>query len=334
MKRNGVGMSGPGAWLRRFAWGLALGAALVAGPGWAEPVTIRLGYSTAAEEQLWLLLAKPEIGTQYGKAYTIDGTRFTSSDKRMQAFAAGAFDIGSGSAGGALFAAVDGIPMKLIASLSRESKRGDFSTSFLALPGSPVGGIKDLKGRTVSVNGFSTAGELWLRAALERNGLSETDVTVVPISFAAMGESLKSGKIDVGEFPQPFAAMAEKSMNAKTVFTAKDGAPFDEELIVMLAQPDFLKANPEAVRAFLADLKLATQFYLDHPQEARQILIDKKFVRVAPELYLPMKDYYRDPTMRVDAEALKQEQELQIKNGFQQKRADIDAMVDNSYLPQ
>jgi ABC-type nitrate/sulfonate/bicarbonate transport system substrate-binding protein len=319
------------------AWhllGLALLAMTWLGTARADPVTIRLGYSTAAEEQLWLLLAKPDIGSNFGKAYTIDGTRFPGSDKRMQAFAAGAIDIGSGSAGGTLFAAVEGIPMRLIASLSRESPKGDFSTSFLVMADSPIKTIEDLKGRTVSVNGFSTAGELWLRAALERHGLHEQDVTVVPIAFPAMAESLKSGRIDCGEFPQPFAAMAEKDMKLRTLFTAKEGAPFDEELIVLMAQPAFLAAHPEAVRAFLADLHAATLFYLAHPQEARQILIDKKYIRVPADVYLTMKDYYRDPSMRVDAEALKRDQDLQIKAGFQKQAVDVDKLVDNSYLPQ
>ena len=33
----------------------------------ADPLKIRLGYGVAAEEQLWLLLAKPDIGTHYGR---------------------------------------------------------------------------------------------------------------------------------------------------------------------------------------------------------------------------------------------------------------------------
>jgi len=317
----------------RRAW-MACWVLLWAGLAHADPVGIRLGYSTAGEEPLWLLLAKPELGANYGKAYSLEPTHFAGSDKRMQAFAAGAIDIGSGSGGGALFAAADGITMKLVASLSRESTKGDFTTSFLVLADSPIKTIADLKGKTVSVNGFSTAGELWLRTALERHGMSETDVTVVPIAFPAMGQSLKSGRIDVGEFPQPFAALAAKDMKVRTLFTSKEGAPFDEELIVLMAQPSFLAQHPEAVRAFLADLQSATLFYVEHPVEARQILLDKKFVRVPADVYLPMRDYYHSPSIKVDAEALKNEQALQIKVGFQQKPVDIDTLVDNSFAPQ
>ena len=46
-----------------------------------------------------------------------------------------------------------------------------------------------------------------------------------------------------------------------------------------------------------------------------------------------MNDYYRDPTLKPDVEALVQMQEFMIKAGFQTKRADMRAIVDASYLP-
>ena len=47
-----------------------------------------------------------------------------------------------------------------------------------------------------------------------------------------------------------------------------------------------------------------------------------------------MQDYYRDPSLRPDVEALVKMQEFQIKAGFQNKSADMRALVDTSYLPQ
>jgi len=299
----------------------------------AAPLTIRLGYSLAAEEQEWLLMAKPELGKNYGKLYTLDATRFTGSSKRAEAFAAGAIDLAASAATGVLFAAAEGVESKIIASISKESLHRGFNTAFIALESSPINKIEDLKGKTVAVNGFSTSGELWLRAALEKHGLTEKDITIVPVSFPAVAESLRSGRIDVGEAPQPFYAMAAKELKVKTIFTSKDGVPFDEELVVLVGHDAFLKAHAAAIRGFLADLQAATKFYLDHPKEARQILIDKKFVRVPPDVYLDMKDYDRDPKLRVNVEALKKMQDLQISAGFQKKKTDIDSLVDLSYLP-
>ncbi len=76
------------------------------------------------------------------------------------------------------------------------------------------------------------------------------------------------------------------------------------------------------------------QFYLEKPREARQLLIDARMVRVNSEVYMAMKDYYRDPTLRIDADALENMQRFQIEAGFQRKRADVRSLVDLSYLPQ
>ena len=298
----------------------------------AEPVTMRLGYGPAAEEQVWLLIAKPELGKNQGKVYKLDATRFPGSDKRAQAFAAGAIDLSQGSATGVMNAAAEGVPSKIIGSITRESKRG-FSTSFYVPDQSPIKSVPDMKGKIVAVNGFETAGHLWLRAALEKHGMTDKDVTIAPVPFPAMQEALRSGKIDVGEFPQPFAALLEKQAKVRKLFDAKYGLPFDEELIVIAGRDEFLKKHAEAVKAFLSDVKDATRFYLDKPREARQILIDAKMVRVSADVYLDMHDYYRDPSLRPDVAALKKVQEFQIKAGFQRKPIAIDALVDTSYLP-
>jgi ABC-type nitrate/sulfonate/bicarbonate transport system substrate-binding protein len=298
----------------------------------AEPLKIRIGYGVAAEEQLWLLIAKPDIGAHYGKDYTIDGTRFSGSDKRAQAFEAGAIDIASSSANGVIFAAAEGVKGKMIASISRESQRG-YSTSFYALASTPIKTVADLKGKTIAVNGFETSGHLWLKTALAKAGLTESDVTIVPIPFPAMAESLRSGKIDVGEFPQPFDALLHKEMQVSKIFSAKDAIPSDEELIVLVAKDDFLKANAAGVKAFLDDLHAATKLYLEHGQEARQILLDTKMVRVPADVFLGMQDYYRDPALHAEVKTLEAMQESQFNAGFQSKKADINQVVDLSYLP-
>jgi len=321
--------------IKRLLQGIAsvfAAAVVLASSVQADPIKLRLGYGVAAEEQLWLLIAKPDIGTHYGKDYTIDGTRFTGSDKRAQAFEAGAIDLASSSANGVIFAAAEGVTGKIIASISRESRRG-YSTTFYAMAGSPIKTVRDLKGKTVAVNGFSTSGHLWLKTALEKAGLAEGDVTIVPITFSAMAESLRSGKIDVGEFPQPFDALLRNEAQVTRIFSAKDAIPSDEELIVLVGKDAFLKANATAIRAFLEDLSAATKFYLEKPKEARQILLDAKMVRVPANVFLGMDDYYRDPAMRAEVKTLEEMQEYQFNANFQKKKADIQQLVDMSYLP-
>jgi len=257
--------------------------------------------------------------------------RFQSSTQRSQAFEANAIDLASSGAVGVLFAAAEGVTGKVIASLARESPRG-FATSYYVKADSPIKTVPDAKGKIVGINGFATDGQLWLKTALERHNLSDSDVTIIPVPFPAMAEALNAGKVDVGEFPQPFADMLEKDMRVRKLFDSQYGMPFEQELILLLGKDAFLKQNGAAIRGLLEDLQASTRFYLEKPREARQMILDAKAVRLSPDIYLNMKDYYRDPTLRPDAAAMERVQEVMIKTGFTKKRADIPAMVDLSYL--
>jgi ABC-type nitrate/sulfonate/bicarbonate transport system substrate-binding protein len=310
-----------------------LGSACFAGLSWAaDPPTLRIGYGSAAEEQLYLLLAKPDIGKNYGNTYKLEASRFQSSTQRAQAFEANAIDLASSGAVGVLFAAAEGVTGKVIASLARESPRG-FATSYYVKADSLIKTVPDAKGKIVGINGFATDGQLWLKTALERHNLSDFDVTITPVPFPAMAEALKAGKVDVGEFPQPFADMLEKEMKVRKLFDSQYGMPFEQELIVLLGKDAFLKQYAAAIRGLLEDLQTSTRFYLERPREARQMILDAKALRLSPDIYLNMKDYYRDPTLRPDAAALERVQEVMIKTGFTKKRADIPAIVDVIYLP-
>lgn len=323
---------------RRFVTHAIIATAILASLGLAsasraaDPPTLRIGYGSAAEEQLYVLLAKPELGKNHGKAYKLDASRFQSSTQRSQAFEANAIDLASSGAVGVMFAAAEGVTGKVIASLARESPRG-FATAYYVKAESPIKTVADAKGKIVGINGFSTDGQLWLRTALERHNLTDSQVTIAPVPFPAMAEALRSGKVDIGEFPQPFADMLEKEMKVRKLFDSQYGMPFEQELILLLGKDAFLKQNAAAIRGLLEDLQATTRFYLERPREARQLILDAKIIRLTPDIYLGMKDYYREPTLRPDAASLERVQEIMLKSGFSKKRADIAAMVDASYLP-
>jgi sulfonate transport system substrate-binding protein len=310
---------------------LALSFVLPGAIAEAQPLNIRLGNSSAAEEPLTLLLAKPELGTHYGKSYVLAPTRFAAADVRFQALEADAVDVVSMTAQFAISAASE-VNLKAIASISQESAAG-FQTFFAVMDNSPIRGPADVKGKTIGINGFQGAGQLWALNMLAKYGIGERDVTWANVSLPAMAESLRAGKIDVAMFAQPFAAMAEKDMKIRKIFSSKDAIPFDEELMVIVVKPQYLEKNAGAMRDFLADLKATTRYYNENTLAARQILLDTKKVGTAPDLYLSLNDYAHRPSMEINAGSMEKMQELLLRAGFQLKTTDLKKLVDNSYLP-
>ena len=302
---------------------------------WAEPVEIRLGHGFAAEETLWLMAAKPDVTPNQGKVYRLKMTPFRANDERLKAFLAGELDGGTVTGFSALHARAQGVPVTLVASISRESSQG-FSTTFLTLDESPIRSARDLKGKTVGIVDFKSSTDLWGREAVRKAGLDpNTDVKFVVIPFPAQGTALRTKKIDAGVFPQPFYAIEMEKGGLRPLFSGREVVPFDIELIDLFLRREFLDKHPDVARAFLADLVKATDYYTRNPGEARKALIDAKFVRVPAPTYLGMKDYYRAPDCRVDAKTLAELQETLAQAGWLEVKSKVrmEDLVDNSYLP-
>jgi ABC-type nitrate/sulfonate/bicarbonate transport system substrate-binding protein len=298
-----------------------------------EPVTMRISRSNAAEENFWLLIAKPELAPNQGKAYKLEVPAFRSSDVTFKAFEAGQIDGGSASANAVINAASKGLELKIVASLSREASAGSI-TPYAVRKDSPIQTIADLKGKTIGISGYRTSIDLWARAALIKAGLNpDRDVKWAIVPFPAVAEAIRTGKVDVGGMPELFAAPEYAKGDLRTLFTSRTGIPHDEELIVLIMRPDFLKQHPAAVRAFLADLAAVTKWYNAHLREARQVLLDAKMTAIRPDVFFALKDYVRDPNARPSIELLERAQDLMLSVGFQEKKMDIRAIVDLSLSP-
>ncbi|MBI5439984.1 MAG: ABC transporter substrate-binding protein [Deltaproteobacteria bacterium] len=312
-----------------------LGATPVAAPWIAtaeEVPTIRVGRQTAAEENLWLMIANPNLSPNLGKAYKVEWTQFRASDMVFKAFEGGQIDFGTVSSNAAIVAISKGLDLKILASLSRESDRGS-KTQYLVRADGPTK-IADLKGKTIGINGYRTSIELWARAALRHGGLDpDRDVQWAVVPFPAMADAIRNGKIAVGGLPHVFSHGELAKGDLRSLFTSKTGVPFDEELMLLAAKTDFIKKYPAATRAFLADLAAVNRYYLADLRRARQALLDAKLIALPPQILFQLVDYVRDPALRPSVEALEKQQELMLSQGFQETKINMRSAVDASFLP-
>lgn len=298
-----------------------------------EPVTLKMGRANAAEENYWLMQARPDITPNQGKRYKLDITAFRASDATFRAFEAGQIDGGSASANAVLTAASKGLDLRVVASLSLEAEGGSV-TQYMVKSDAPIKSIADLKGKTVGIVGYRSSIELWARAALTKGGLNpDKDVNWAVVPFPAMGAAVRSGKVDIAGMPQVFSEPEAAKGGLRTLFTSKTGVPFDEELILIIMRPEIMQKHPDAVRAFLADLSTATKWYLKNTREAKQALIDKKIVGIAPEAYFKLPDYKRNPSARPNLGALEQMQSMLVEYKFLEKKVDLAKVVDLSLSP-
>ena len=302
----------------------------------ADPPLIRFGRGFAAEEQVWLMSARPDLAPNQGKKYALKQILFRANPQRFQAYLAGEIDAGTAPGLAVIFARAQGVDMKILASICLEAAGSQyFTTTYMTKDSGPVKSVKDLKGRTIGVVGIKTATDLWARAGLLNAGLTpDTDTKVVPLGFPAMGEAVRSGKVDAGTFVHPFYSAEVAKGGLRTLFTAVDAVGYDHELLDIWFGEKFLKAYPDAVRAFLADYVAVTKYYLKNTQQAKTDLHKAGFVRTPLPVYLKNSDWKRNPDASVDVESLKKLAVfMQDKLGWLKAPVRVDDMVDLSYLP-
>jgi len=302
----------------------------------AEPPLIRFGRGFAAEEQVWLMSARPDLTPNQGKRYQLKQILFQANPQRFQAFLAGEIDAGTAPGLTVIFASEQGLDIKMVASVCLEATdKQFFHTTYMVKDDGPIRSVKDLKGGTIGVVGIKTATDLWARAALLNAGLQpDKDTNVVPMAFPVIGDAVRTGKISAGTFVEPFYSAEVAKGGLRKLFTAGEAVGYEHELLDLWFGEKFLKSNPEAVRAFLADYVAVTKYYLANTAQAKRDLHKAGFVRTPLDIYLKNADWKRDANARVNVDSLKRLTVLmREKLNWLEKPVDVDALVDQSYLP-
>jgi ABC-type nitrate/sulfonate/bicarbonate transport system substrate-binding protein len=313
-----------------FAFLFALNAVAQTAP------LIRLGRGFAAEEQLWLMSARPDLTPNQGKRYQLKQILFQANPERFQAYLAGELDAGTAPGLAIIFGRSQGMDFKLVAGVCQEAAGSQyFTTVYMVKDDGPIKSVKDLKGGTIGVVGIRTATDLWARAGLLNAGLvPDKDTKVVPMAFPVIGDAVRTGKVSAGTFVEPFYSAEMAKGGLRKLFTATEALGYDHELLDIFFSEKFLKANPDAVRAFLADYVAVTKYYLANTEQAKTDLHKAGFVRTPLPVYLKTSDWKRDPNARVDVESLKKLSAFMLeKLQWLEKPVNVDSMVDLSYLP-
>ena len=190
-----------------------------------------------------------------------------------------------------------------------------------------------MKGKTIGLNGLRESFELGARLALLDAGLNpDRDVKWAIVPPPTMGDALRSGKIDLASLSQPFFAAEKARGGVRTLFTAATAFGFKEEFLLYF-NPDFVKRNQTAMRAFVADFLAATSYYVNNTRAAREAILAAKLIEMDPAVYLPMVALRRKEDGAPSLEYLGALQKALIRAGYTDKTIDLKSIVDTSMFP-
>ncbi len=204
------------------------------------------------------------------------------------------------------------------------------------LAGADIKSIKDLAGRTVAYEEGATS-DLLLNYALSQNDMTLSDITPINMPASDAGSALIAGRVDAAVTYEPYisAALAGNT-DIHVIYTAAERPGLISD--VLAVRTDFLKAQPDAVRALLQVWDEALAFYRSNPSEGQAIIA--RNVGSSPEELVTAFEGVRFYDLAENREQLRGEflktiqdvTEVSIAIGLLDEAPDLNTLIDASFL--
>ena len=209
--------------------------------------TIRLGYVPV------MIFAPVFVAQERGyfakEGLNVQLTPVQGGSDSVVQLAAGNFDAAVGGAGAGLFnAAKRGVKFTIVAPMHQERPPLTTPLVISAKRANEFKSVADLKGKKVAINATGAATEYWLDQALEKAGLSMSDVQLTSLAFRDVPAALENGSLDASMLGEPLVTINEDKGIVKVL--AEDFINGFTSTYLYMSEP-LLKDKPEAAKGFM-----------------------------------------------------------------------------------
>lgn len=242
----------------------------------AQAAALKIAYSDWPGWVAWDIAERKGFFKAHGVDVELEWFEYMAS---MDAFAAGKVDAVCVANGDALVLTATGARNVMIL----VNDYSDGNDKIVAAPG--INSIKELKGKKIGVE-LGLVSHLLLMNALQENGMSESDVTLVNVPTHQTAQVLASGDVDAIVAWQPNSGQALKSVPGSTaVYTSADapGLIYDT-LAVSL---DSLMERREEWKKVVAAWYDVVAYMKDPANRTEMLEILSARVALAPKDYEP-----------------------------------------------
>lgn len=315
----------------KFGWvfGLVVAAMLaVASPSQAEP--LKIGYSDWPGWVAWQVAIDKGWFKEEGVDVDFEWFDYTAS---FDAFTAGNIDAVTITNGDALVLGGTGTKSTMIM-ITDYSNGNDM---IVAKPG--INSLADLKGQKIGIEiGFVE--HLLLLNGLEKEGMKESDITMVNTATNNTPQVLASGDVAAIGAWQPSSGMAMKlTPGAKPIYTSAEepGLIYD----VIAVNPTSLAANREDWVKLVKVWDRVVAYINDPATQPDALKIMSARVGLTPEQYKPLLSGTRLLTLEEGAEVLKKgdgfsslygssqiADDFNVANDVYAEKQDVDSYID------
>jgi ABC-type nitrate/sulfonate/bicarbonate transport system substrate-binding protein len=296
-----------------------------------EPVTIRMGWGIPAEEIKYVMMQRPELAEHLGTWYEIEWHQFAGTPPGVQGLASDTLDcatVGGLSVANGLERGAD---IVLLGEFIEE-RESHFSTAWMTTESSGIDSLDDLEGRKVAtVSAGASTDYVQDYYIEEQTGLvAGEDYEKVEVPFAQMQETLLSGRIDVGLFPQPFYDAVNATGEVKPLFRLTDQIDGFVQLMNGCRR-DFVEDNREVIEKFQQDWFAIADWVMDPANRDEVVDISAETTGMPADaldrFLLGDEDYFRPEHGVIDTAAVQAEWDFFLDRGGLQEPLSVDDHV-------
>src|SRR6516165_8341857 len=320
--------------------GIALLAVSVAGwNGQAHPEPLKIPGAWAAPlaklASVWL--QKKDLAVHFGQSYVFEPARYAGTPPMVTAIANNELEIGN-LAFSTLPIAIENAGLDDIRVISddfQDGVEGYVSNDYQVLTDGPIKKVEDLKGKVVAINAAGAGVDIAMRAMLRKHGLEPNrDYTIIEAPFPGMKSMLIEKKVDLIPAVLPFMLDPELKKNARSLFDMR-AAIGRSQFVMWSARKPFIDAHRAALVDFLEDSLRILHWYLDPKNHDAAAEIASQHTKQPPERFgwiFNKNDYYRDPNLMPDLDALQKNVDMTHELGFARGSVDVKAHSDLSLI--
>lgn len=221
-----------------------------------------------------------------------------------------------------------GIPVAIIWALD-DSYGGD---GILAKNDIPT--LKDLEGKNVALD-VGTTSHIFLLTALDKVGLSDNDITMVPVSSAGdAGAAFVAGKVDAAVTWEPWLTKGVTEGDGHLLITSKETPGLICDALAF--RKDFAENHPKEMQALVNGLAKAMDYFAENQEDAVKIMAAG--LEMEPENFLAgikLYNYEENVELFNDGkllETLNKAADFYLEKEVIGAKPDTEMMLDGSYL--
>jgi len=285
-----------------------------------QPSTHQVAHMTAMEKGWWQEDLAPLGVTQ------VTDYSFPTGPPEMNSMLAGNIEIAYVGSAPFISALATGLDAKIVAAVQTQG------SDLVLRPEIPYESPQDLKGLTIGTFPPGSIQATLLRDWLQENGLDpEKDVTIKPMGPGDATTAIIADQIDGVFLPHPAPAVIASKGAGRTVVASGEMAP-DHACCVLVASGKLIREQPELVEQVVKTHIRATEYNLEHQDEAAAIY-SKKTGQDLADVQKSFKEWdgtwTADPNLIVDS--VEDYARIQYELGYINKHLTKDDIFDLSF---